>query len=110
MMASAYKVLGQVAPAATTETTLYEVPTGTEAVVSALLAVNRSVSQVTVRVAVRPGGATIANEHYVAFDVPLAASQVLGLPSGLTLGEGDVLTVRASSADTSFSVFGVELT
>ena len=109
-MATAYKALGQVAPSATTDTTLYTVPTVAQAVVSALLAVNRSTSAVTVRVAVRPDGATLANEHYVAYDVPLSANQVLGLPSGLSLGEGDVLTVRASSADTSFSEFGVELT
>jgi hypothetical protein len=41
-MATAYKVLGQVAPAATTATTVYTVPSATEAVVSSVTVCNRA--------------------------------------------------------------------
>jgi hypothetical protein len=109
-MPTTYKVLGQVAPGATTDTTLYTVPSATEAVISSLVIANRSASQVTYRIAVRPDGATLANLHYIAFDVVVAASDSTTLTLGLTLNAADVITVRASTADLTFSAFGSEIT
>jgi hypothetical protein len=60
-MATTYKVLGQVAPGATTDTTLYTVPAGTEAVVSTLIVANRASTAATYRIAIRPNAATLAN-------------------------------------------------
>ena len=108
-MANTYKVLGQVAPSATTATTAYTVPSSTEAVVSTVIVANRSASTITYRIAVRPNGASLANSHYIAYDVPLAANDSVALTLGLTLGDTDVVTVYASSADTSFSLFGSEI-
>lgn len=108
-MATAYKVLGQSAPAATTDTTLYTVPASTETVVSTLAICNRGSSDATFRVAVRPDGATIANQHYVAYDVAIQANSIVGLTLGITLDAADVITVRASSANLSFSAFGSEI-
>ena len=62
-MTTAYKVLGQVNPAATTATTLYTVPSSTSAVCSTLSICNVGVST-TFRVAVRPAGATLDPKHY----------------------------------------------
>jgi hypothetical protein len=109
-MAETLKVLGQVAPSATTDTTLYTVPAATSTVVSTLNVCNRSASTITYRVAVRPAGASIANQHYLAYDVPLAANDSISLTLGITLAATDVVTVRASTADTSFSAFGSEIT
>jgi hypothetical protein len=109
-MAVNYKVLGQSAPGATTDTTLYTVPSATEAVISSLVIANRSSSQVTYRIAVRPDGATLANLHYIAFDVVVDASDSTTLTLGLTLNAADVITVRASTADLTFSAFGSEIT
>jgi len=53
-MANAYKVLGQVAPAATTDTTLYTVPAATEAVISTIVVANRSATARTYDIAIRP--------------------------------------------------------
>ena len=69
-----YKVLGQSAPSATTATTLYTVPSATSAVVSTLTVCNRDTSGGTYRIAVRPGGAALANQHYLAYDTALPAS------------------------------------
>ena len=109
-MATAYKVLGQSAPAATTATTLYTVPAATSAVTSTLVACNRGASDGTYRVAVRPGGASLADQHYVVFDAALPARSSDAAVLGLSLGAGDVVTVYASSADFSFGLFGSELT
>jgi hypothetical protein len=108
-MATTYKVLGQVAPSATTATTAYTVPSSTQTVVSTVIVANRSASAITYRIAVRPDAETLANKHYIAYDVPLAANDSVALTLGLTLGDTDVVTVYASSADTSFSLYGSEI-
>ena len=109
-MPTNYKVLGQVAPSATTNTTLYTVPSSTEAVISTIVVCNRSATNRTFRIAVRPNGATIANEHYIAYDVTVGLSDSTTLTLGLTLDAGDIITVYASTTDLSFSAFGSEIT
>lgn len=108
-MPTNYKVLGQSAPSATTDTTLYTVPAATEAVISTLTVANRGTAAATFRVAVRPNGAALATSHYVAFDVSLAANSLLSLTLGITADATDVITVRASTADLTFSAFGSEI-
>ncbi len=107
-MASTYKVLGQVAPSATTNTTLYTVPAATSAVCSTLTICNRGVST-TVRVAVRPAGETIANQHYIVYDASVNQYDTTFLTLGITLATTDVVTVYAGTADVSFSLFGSEI-
>jgi hypothetical protein len=109
-MATVYKVLGQSAPGATTDTTLYTVPADTSAVISTIVVANRVASSASYRIAIRPNGATLANEHYLAYDVAVGAGDSTTLTLGLTLGAADVLTVRASTADLSFNAFGSEIT
>lgn len=108
-MANTYKVLGQVAPSATTATTAYTVPSSTQAVLSTIVVCNRAASAGTYRIAIRPDGATLANTHYVAYDIAIAANDSTALTLGITLGDTDVVTVYASSADMTFSVFGSEI-
>ena len=108
-MAEALKVLGQEAVAATTATTLYTVPADTEAVVSSIVAANRSSSATTIRIAIRPAGAALANEHYIAYDLPLEGNATEAFKLGITLAETDVVTVYAAAATVSFSAFGSEV-
>jgi hypothetical protein len=109
-MATTYKVLGQNAPSATTATTLYTVPAATSAVISTLVVANRAATGATYRISVRPGGASQANQHYIAFDVAVGAADSTTLTLGLTLAATDVVTVYASTADISFNLFGSEIT
>ncbi len=109
-MATNYKVLGQSAPSATTATTLYTVPASTQAGVSTIVVCNRSASAATFRLAVRPDGASLANQHYLAYDVPIDSNATAQITAGVTLGDTDVVTVYASSANLSFSAFGSEIT
>jgi hypothetical protein len=108
-MAEDYKVLGQQAPNATTATDLYTVGSGKKAVISTLIICNRAGSSATFRVAIRPAGASLANAHYIAYDVTIAANDTIPLTLGITLGATDVVTVYASTANFSFSLFGAEL-
>jgi glucose-6-phosphate dehydrogenase assembly protein OpcA len=109
-MATTYKVLGQVAPSATTATTLYTVPSATQAVISTIVVANRAATAATYRIAIRPAGATLANEHYIAYDVSVGAADSTTLTFGITLAATDVVTIYASTANTSFNVFGSEIT
>jgi hypothetical protein len=109
-MPTTYKVLGQAAPSATTNTTLDTVPSATQAVVSTISVCNRSSSQAaTYRIAVRPAGATLANEHFIAFDAPIAVNNSVFITVGITLAATDVISVYASTANLSFSAFGSEI-
>lgn len=109
-MPAAYRVLGQSNPAATTNATLYTVPSATSAVCSTLSVCNLGTTSATFRVAVRPAGATLANQHYVAFDAAVAAGDAILLTLGISLAATDVVTVYASNANLSFSLFGSEIT
>lgn len=109
-MPTAYKVLGQSAPAATTATTLYTVPAATQTVSSTLTVCNRDASQATYRVAVRPAGAALANQHYLVFDAALPGNTTDTISIGATLAATDVVTIYASTANFSFTLFGSELT
>jgi len=109
-MATAYKVLGQRAPAAITAETLYTVPAATQTVCSTLTVCNRDAASATYRVAVRPAGATLANQHYVVFDATIPARSTDTISIGATLAATDIVTIYASTANFSFTLFGSELT
>ena len=108
-MATTYKVLGQSNPAATTATTLYTVPSATQAVVSTIVIANLTATAAQFRIAVRVAGATLANSQYVAYDITVGASDSTALTLGLTLGAADVVTVYASTANITFTAFGSEI-
>lgn len=109
-MASAYKVLGQSAPAATTATDLYTVPALTSSVVSTISVCNRGTNTASFRISVRPAGAAQANQHYVVYDGAIAANDMLAFTLGITLATTDVITVYASTANLTFQAFGSQIT
>ena len=101
-----YKVLAQVAPSAATATTLLTASSAT--IVSTLQAANRGGTQDAVRIAVRPAGATLANQHYIAYGVQVPSGSLLAITSGITLANTDVITVYSTTGTSSFSAFGSE--
>lgn len=109
MTTTTYKVLGQSTPAATTATTLYTVPGATSAVVSTLAVCNQNTTASTYRIAVRPAGASLAGQHYLAYDVAIQAKDTHTLTLGVTLATTDVITVYAGATLLSFNAFGSEI-
>ena len=105
-----YKVLGQSNPSATTNTTLYTVPAGNTAVISSIAICNQAAANATFRLAVRPAGATIAAQHYIAYDTVITGNDLLTISIGISLAATDVITCYASTSTVSFSVFGSEIT
>lgn len=108
-MATTYKVLGQSAPSATTATTLYTVPSATSTVVSTINVCNRAATADTFRIAVRPAGASLASQHYLAYDTPIPANDSISITIGVSLATTDVITVYAGTANLTFSAFGAEI-
>lgn len=110
-MANAYKVLGQANLTAETLTDVYTVPAATEAVISTIVIANLLGTANTFRIAIRPDGAAISNQHYIAYDVALAANDSTTLTLGVTLNAADVLSVYSgAAADLSVNIFGTEIT
>jgi hypothetical protein len=109
-MASVFKVLGQQNPGAASLTTLYTVPAVTSTVCSSIVVANRSATSTSFRIAVRPAGAAISNEHYLYYDIPIAGNDSFTATLGITLATTDVVSVYATLATLSFNLFGQEIT
>lgn len=108
-MAKSYKILAQSAPSATTATDIYTVASATQTVISTIIIANRDTSGATYRIAIRPNGASLANSHYIAYDTAVGANDSTALSLGITIDASDVITVYASSANLTFSIFGAEI-
>lgn len=109
-MATTYKVLGQVAPSATTETDLYTCPSATNAIISSLTVANRSsTAAATFRISVSVTGGATANKDFIAYDITIAPSGIVVLTSGLTLAATDKIRVYASTANLSINAYGTEI-
>lgn len=98
-------LLGQAALAATTNTTVYTVPSNTFTVFSVNV-LNRGASQVTVRVALAASG-TPTNAEWIEYDIVVDPSGVLER-TGLMMNATKNLVVWASNANVSVSTYGVE--
>jgi hypothetical protein len=78
--------------------------------VSTIVVANRAATAATYRIAIRLNGATLANQHYIAYDVAVGASDSTTITIGITLDPAEVITVYGSTANLSFNIFGAEIT
>lgn len=108
-MANAYKILGQVGDGSANDVTLYTVPASTETVISSIIVCNRENSANTFRLAVKSDGGAVADEDYIAYDANIQANDTITLTLGITLNASDVISVGASDANVTFSVYGTEI-
>jgi hypothetical protein len=107
-MADTIKVLGQVAPAATTTTALYTVPAVTQTTTSSLVICNRTASTLSFRVSVHVAGAGADDKQYLYYDKELGGNETFSAVLGMTLDAADVLNVYVTTIGLSFNLFGVE--
>ena len=109
-MPTTYKILGQAAPANTDDADLYTVPALTQAVISSLSVTNDTGTSATFRINLRVNGAAVSAANALYFDAPLAANSTILITAGLTLGAGDVVTVRSGTSNAlTFQAFGSEI-
>ena len=109
-MPATLKVLGQLAPNATTEGDLYTVAAATTAVASSVVICNRNSAAATFRVSVSVGGAATATKDYLYYDVTLGGNDTFVATIGMSLGAADKVRVYGSTANLSYTLFGQEVT
>ena len=109
-MATTYKSPAQLEPAAQTLSTLYTVPAATQTVISNIHACNLGGTSASIRVAVRPDGASIADQHYLFFGLMITANDTIEFGHGITMDASDVLSVWSSSGSVSFNLSYAEVT
>lgn len=90
---------------ATTNTTVYTVPSGKTASLS-ISVCNRGVTAVSVRIALSATGTPSAGE-WIEYDVSIPATGVLER-SGIVLDTGKLVVAYSSAANVSVVVYGVE--
>lgn len=112
-MATTYKILGQVAPAANVAggSQLYAAPAtaGSAAVISTIVICNRGTAAATYRIAIREDNAALDNKQYLAYDTSIPANTTTTFTLGVTLSASDTITVVASTANLTFQAFGSEV-
>lgn len=105
-MPTTYKILGQAAPSATTETDLVTVAASSQNIVSTICIANRSTTVATFRISSSAAGAATTNKDYIVYDANIGANQSIYLTIGCTLATTDKIRVYASTANLSFTAFG----
>ena len=109
-MATTYKILGQAAPANTSEATLYTVPAATQAVVSTIAVINLTASSAAATVNLCVNGAASANANTFLKSVSIPANTTVTFTSGITLGAADVIRITSGTGSAlAFQAFGSEI-
>jgi hypothetical protein len=109
-MATTYKVLGQLNPAANTLSNVYTVPAATQAVISTITVCNQSASNASYSISVSNNGVADNASHYIIRGGVVPAADSIGITLGLTLDASDQIRANTNSANISFNIFGSEIT
>lgn len=109
-MATVYKSPAQLKPAAQILSTLYTVPADTQTVVSNIHACNQGATSASIRVAVRPNGASIEDQHYLFYGLTITSYDTIEFGHGITMDAADVMSVLSSSGSVSFNLSYAEVT
>lgn len=87
---------------------LYTVPSSTSTVISTLLVCNQGVTT-NYSIAIRPAGATLESKHYILYNSVLSFSDTGFFTLGLTLSQGDIVSIFSGTNTVSFQLYGTEM-
>lgn len=105
-MATSRRILGTSTAPGAGPAQLYAVPSLKTTVVSSVIACNKTVGILTVRIGIARARVRTAS-HWLVFDKQVAANDFLRLTAGITLGPGEQVFCQASG-DVDFTAFGEE--
>jgi hypothetical protein len=109
-MPTVYKILGQSAPANTSNANLYTVPSATNTIVSTLVIANTTATAALAEVYVRIAGAAASTSNAVLYDVSIPGNSSSAFTLGMTLAATDIITVQTATANAlTFTAFGSEI-
>jgi hypothetical protein len=92
----------RIKPSATTLTTLFTA--SADCVVSSIVVCNTGTAS-DFRIAIRPLGASIQDEHYIYYDLPIDANDTFIATIGISLLDTDVVSVYSTSGNVTFNLF-----
>ena len=101
------KILGQAAPAITTETVLYTLPANTWAIFH-VYACEENSAAAAYRVSISLAGAATSSKDYIRYDYPISQAGAHQIGPLCAQG-GSVVRVYASTADMNFTASGTEI-
>lgn len=108
-MTTAYKRVGALRPANTTEAELYLVPASTQAIITITIC-NQSAVDRTYSVAYTDAAGAAAGEDWLVFDKDLLANETHQI-TGIAMPAASSIRIKASVADLiSFIAHGMEIT
>ncbi len=109
-MTTSYKLLGQTAPTADTETLNYEVPDATSTLIRSINISNTSATSDTYSIAlVASAGTSATSAQFIAYNSTVPASSTVTIKAGYTLATGNGIRVKSTNGTTTFSTFGAEI-
>ena len=109
-MATAYKILGQSAPANTSNADLYTVPASTSTIVSTIAITNTTATVANATVYIRKAAAAAATGNAFVYTQAVPAYSTVTYTNGITLATTDVVTIATATANAlTFQAFGSEL-
>jgi hypothetical protein len=109
-MATNYKILGQAAPADTSNVDLYTVGSGKQAVVSTITITNVNTAAANATIYIRKAGATAASANTLIKAASVGVADFKAITIGVTLEATDVITVASGTGNAlSFQAFGSEI-
>ena len=108
MATETIKTPSYVNPSANTLTTLYTVPSSTQAVISTINVCNTASTDATYRIAVTSGGSPVLG-NYIVYGATIAGNETVAFTQGITMDAGDILAVFTNSASIAFNAFKMEI-
>jgi hypothetical protein len=108
-MPTSYKVLAQGLTTADTSTTLYTVPSSTQAVVSTITVTNLQSSPANYSMRIKVSNAANDDKQLLFVDNPLSGSETNVISAGISLATGDVVAISGTTSLISINLYGSEI-
>ena len=110
-MATAYKILGQILPAANTLTNVYVTGAATSTIINTITLCNQQTSNAVIDLILRPINETLAAKHYLFKGIQILQADTLIFSPGITMNSNCILAANNTiDGNTSVCAFGVEIT
>jgi hypothetical protein len=104
-----YKILGQEAPSADTESDLYTVPADKSTVVRAINVTNTASASDTFDIAITPSASATTNADYIFRSHEILGNETITIKGGYTLDSNNKLKIKSTNGTSTFNAFGGEI-
>lgn len=104
-----YKILGQIAGVANTNSNVYVVPASTNTVVNLITICNGTQNNILIDLVARPSTEALAAKHYLLKALTIPAADTLVLDTGVALQTSAILSANVTGANATSSAAGVAI-